>query len=396
MTAKPIKSLGFFIISAFMLIPVFAETVCLKTGQKREGKVIEKTKDYLKMDFYGATLVYFADEVATVDEVPFEKYSAASPDIDNELLEAGMLREPAADGIYNLSGAAVRIKAPAGWKVINDESPYAGGSVQFVPPSLGVSGLRISVIAFDDKPVTEGEQYLREMLDASKDDPNVLVQEIIPFAGTRALSSVSLLGSMKTRQIQFFDNTKLFTITFVSESRDYDSLYPFVSESLSTFGLIRPAGAQIAQAAPQSGGLLSPSDELLDKFQTIFEDECLESVNEFKKMSNADNRPGIETNSIIEMMKKECRQLMDKYSAAFILNDDEAKRILSADYDFSLNRDKIKERISQLMTVRQRLPMVIEYLIQKYYSNRLSGLESEFALRLLGEYLKDVGVSKSD
>jgi len=386
----------FFVIFGFIALPVFADTVCLKTGQKREGKIIEKTKDYLKMDFYGSTLVYFADEVESVNSLPFEKYSSVSSDIDSELLEAGMLRDPYPGGIYNLDGVTVKINAPKGWKIISNEGSSSVNSVQFIPPGFGVTGLRISVVTSEEFAKNNSEQYLRQMMDAAKDDPNVLVQEIIPFANTKALSSLSLIGGMKTRQIQFYDKTRLFTITFVTESKDYDALYPLVADSISTFSLIRPVEASSTDTISQTQGLLTPSDELLDRFQTIFEGECLESVNEFKKMSNAGNRPGAETNSVIEMMKKECCQFMDKYSSAFILSDEEAKKILSADYDFSDNKEKIKGYINQMMTVRQRLPMVIEYLMQKYYQNKLSGLESEFTLRLFGEYLKDFGVSQAN
>jgi len=390
------KNILFYLMSWLILMPAFAETVYLKTGQKREGKIIEKTKDYLKMDFYGSTLVYFADEVESINSAPFEKYSPISTDIDAELLDAGMLQEPSADGIYGLNGVTVRIKAPRGWKLISRDGSDPEAGLQFMPPKIGITGLRISVISSPEFLKSGTEQYLRQMMEASRDDPNVLVQEIIPFANTRAISSVSLIGGMKTKQIQFYDREYFFTITFVCEAGDFDAFYPLVTDSLSTFSLVKPAAEEVPALNPQAGGFATPSDELLDKFQNIFEEDCLESVNEFKKMSNAENRPGAETSSIIEMMKKECRQITDKYLPAFILSDAEAKKILSADYDFSLNKDKLKEHINRLMTVRQRLPIVIEYLIQKHYQNKLSGFESEFAVRLFGEYLKDIGAIETN
>jgi hypothetical protein len=45
----------------------FAETIILKSGQEIEGKVIEKTDKYIKIDFEGAQLTYFFDDIKTID-----------------------------------------------------------------------------------------------------------------------------------------------------------------------------------------------------------------------------------------------------------------------------------------------------------------------------------------
>ncbi|MDD5561012.1 MAG: hypothetical protein PHT50_02645 [Candidatus Omnitrophica bacterium] len=46
----------------------FAETVILKSGQKVDGKIIEKTDKYITIDFEGVVLTYFLDEIASIDE----------------------------------------------------------------------------------------------------------------------------------------------------------------------------------------------------------------------------------------------------------------------------------------------------------------------------------------
>jgi len=44
-----------------------AETIVLKSGQTIEGKIIEKTDKYIKIDFEGVPLTYFMDEIDKVE-----------------------------------------------------------------------------------------------------------------------------------------------------------------------------------------------------------------------------------------------------------------------------------------------------------------------------------------
>jgi len=46
----------------------FGATIVLKNGKKVEGRIIEQTNKYVKLDFQGAGLIYFADEVASVEQ----------------------------------------------------------------------------------------------------------------------------------------------------------------------------------------------------------------------------------------------------------------------------------------------------------------------------------------
>lgn len=46
---------------------VFAETILLKTGKTIEGKIIEKTDKYIKIDIAGVSVPYFLNEIDTID-----------------------------------------------------------------------------------------------------------------------------------------------------------------------------------------------------------------------------------------------------------------------------------------------------------------------------------------
>lgn len=45
---------------------IFAETIVLKSGKTIDGKIIERTDKYVKIDFYGVALTYFLDEIQSI------------------------------------------------------------------------------------------------------------------------------------------------------------------------------------------------------------------------------------------------------------------------------------------------------------------------------------------
>jgi len=53
----------------FLLLPtwVFASEIILKSGQKIEGKIIEQTDKYVKIDFDGMHMTYYMDEIESID-----------------------------------------------------------------------------------------------------------------------------------------------------------------------------------------------------------------------------------------------------------------------------------------------------------------------------------------
>jgi hypothetical protein len=53
-------------IFCFLVPFSFAEKIILKSGEIIEGNVIEKTDEYIKVDFYGLPLTYFMDNIASI------------------------------------------------------------------------------------------------------------------------------------------------------------------------------------------------------------------------------------------------------------------------------------------------------------------------------------------
>ncbi len=54
------------LVALLLICPAFAEMVVLKNGKTVEGKILEDTDTYVKIDFNGTPLTYFKDEVMAI------------------------------------------------------------------------------------------------------------------------------------------------------------------------------------------------------------------------------------------------------------------------------------------------------------------------------------------
>ncbi len=65
---------GRIIIALLILISLgfsggtFPETIKLKSGETIEGEIIEKTNEYIKIDFYGIPLTYYLEDIAPAQQ----------------------------------------------------------------------------------------------------------------------------------------------------------------------------------------------------------------------------------------------------------------------------------------------------------------------------------------
>lgn len=65
MAKKIITALLLMILSS--ITSVFAETIVLKSGKTIEGKIINKTDKYIKMDISGIPITYYLDDIESID-----------------------------------------------------------------------------------------------------------------------------------------------------------------------------------------------------------------------------------------------------------------------------------------------------------------------------------------
>jgi hypothetical protein len=101
---KKIIMLCFMLCGACFIRPVLADSVTLKNGQVIEGKIIESNDKYTKINFNNAELVYFQEEIASVNRIAYaekaiKQQTVASPNKKNvqQPEESKNINPPAAD-----------------------------------------------------------------------------------------------------------------------------------------------------------------------------------------------------------------------------------------------------------------------------------------------------------
>lgn len=67
----------------FFPAALFGEGILLKSGQKIEGKILERTDEYVKLEFQGAQLVYYNDEIASVEQAGASGQNPVNPEMES-------------------------------------------------------------------------------------------------------------------------------------------------------------------------------------------------------------------------------------------------------------------------------------------------------------------------
>ncbi|MDD5195054.1 MAG: hypothetical protein PHQ96_05205 [Candidatus Omnitrophica bacterium] len=137
----------------------------------------------------------------------------------------------------------------------------------------------------------------------------------------------------------------------------------------------------------QSGG--SFSKELQNKFKAISDKLCWDIMVEQNNMAK-EHGEELPENHLKLMAYSASTELMEKYQNAFTVPEAEAKKFLSGEYDDFKNKNEFDNCVKELADLSVSLPLSIRYLIEKSHSQKLSGLELEFAVRLFKEYLKQI------
>jgi hypothetical protein len=152
-----------------------------------------------------------------------------------------------ADDIYKIDNVVVKFSPPLGWAL--KQGPVPSIHLNFAPMSENSSAASLGIVACY-APFAAGFDMER-LMKATENDVSILSREIIDFNDTKAFSSISEIGGLKTKSIQFLKDGNMFTITFIADNKDYDAMLPAIEESLKTFQVISSEHPQ-AEAQAQS------------------------------------------------------------------------------------------------------------------------------------------------
>jgi len=101
-------------------IGVFADTITLKSGEKLEGNITEKTDKYVKIDISGVPITYFLDEVESIKQKSNEEKALSAYKVGMGFINDGRYK----DAEDSFSGAISLDKNnavyPLGLEIIKD------------------------------------------------------------------------------------------------------------------------------------------------------------------------------------------------------------------------------------------------------------------------------------
>lgn len=289
------------------------------------------------------------------------------------------------DGIYKIHDVTIKFIPPPDWKIQTNMSRKEYGSIVFSPPSSDlIATLAISVIPMPLSMTVMGADVLESTKKDMENDKTVLKAEIITFADTKALSAVTSMSGIRTKQIQFYTDTDMYILTFLAEMENFDKLLPTIDESLKSFEIFF---SDPEEEVPKSMAVsISPSGELFKKFESISNKLCLKLVVQENKIAKMRGEELAEK-GLQEMVNALSLDLIDTYRDAFVLSESEATAILSGQYNNLQNKKDIEDCILEFEKLDVMLPLPIVHLIFKHNQHLLQDLDLEFAVRLFKEYL---------
>lgn len=221
----------------------FAETIILKSGEKIEGKILEITDNYIRVEQYGLSIPYLLDEIESIDR--------------KEPIPS-LIREKASFGGLKISEVEQK-----------DYFVHQTGVFRFIPPREFILDKHVSNLAlFKSKPpipalmqvslIHYPERFTDEELfeRISKEEAlNILIEDIEKhrsltvlaynktiFNGIPAweltLRQKSILGeNSKGKFIIFVKNNIQFTIFYIIKEEFFNEKEKQLKESLATFKL---------------------------------------------------------------------------------------------------------------------------------------------------------------
>jgi len=99
------KTFFILLLSLLVFAPTFGEVVTFKSGKTIEGRIVEKTEKYVKIDIFGVPVTYYFDDIESIDGKKINV--AAVPQVSEPAKEPVNPKKestpPASDATKNLS-----------------------------------------------------------------------------------------------------------------------------------------------------------------------------------------------------------------------------------------------------------------------------------------------------
>ncbi|MEW5897360.1 MAG: tetratricopeptide repeat protein [Nanoarchaeota archaeon] len=277
---KIILLLSLIFITSF----AWAETIKLKSGKTVEGKITERTDEYIKVDIVGVPISIFTEEIEGIDGY------------DNEF-KAVTRNKISEEDWYKNDEFKIKIKIPQGWQFCDkDTNPqdFFGflSSPQLIPQSIAVfsdgklskasTRAYVQFTIFKDKPLSNEEFVFINSKNAKKmeaSNPNIEIEELY--------NSIELDGKKFIRYIVHFSppgedvetyvyyyllkGDYWYTITYQTEKSKYAQYKYIFSDMVASISVEEFSEAELLSKSGEFKFYAGSFDEAIDKYEKALE-----------------------------------------------------------------------------------------------------------------------------
>jgi len=215
----------------------FAETIHLKSGKTYEGKIVERTDEYIKIDIgVGFPITYFLDEIERIDKTSHTDISEKTNDIS-------------LSGIYINNIYGFSISNPKGWKRFeNVQTPFGTKALVYYSlnsspvPYIGIT--YDSILPFPD--VKNVMDFTLKMLEQLKRSGAVVLQDpSYVQVGDGQATRMKLIHPVKINDedvyvvwYQVSKDSGVITISLTDVASQFDKRNSVFEKMIETFKLI--------------------------------------------------------------------------------------------------------------------------------------------------------------
>ncbi len=258
-----------FVLIAVMLLASsvsFAETIHLKSGQSIQGRIIERTDRFIKIEFKGMPVTCLIDDIESIDGKKFSPlYQEKTVQDDSLNIQATDIEHKSENYNYINREHGFRLWYPPSWNLCdiytnrelfeaskNDlVSPFSGepACIIFIPSYEGTKGL----VAVCVKKTSLGDSSAKQILRLVKKEfdhtalPRFLNYLLGKFKIVERPNIIDIEGRSfvrcryivdpKMRNVVYYiaDKDNLYTISVISNDEDFDSYDPDFQEIIKSF-----------------------------------------------------------------------------------------------------------------------------------------------------------------
>jgi len=266
-----------FLVFIFCLAfnPLFAENIVLKSGESINGKIVEKTDKYIKIDFDGASLTYFPDDIKTIDGVEVKSDVSAATAADfpqnaqvpgQDVVEKARAAQRAAKMVHINKTEEMEVKGILSLKAeetvaMDIENRVLHITKQFKDYNLDLAGLQEGII---QKKIAEAKE---------KGTPPEKIKQMEQMAASILSQGKNMMGKImdtmkKTKYETFIINDDLF---FFSPGGWLKMNNPSFSKFWEVTSLAMQGKVAADKAAAIAGSLPGGSGQFLSSLLTAME-----------------------------------------------------------------------------------------------------------------------------